>query len=224
MKKQTSFREIRYNEKREKILRNAAKLFARKGYEKASLEEIAAKLKLTKASLYHYITSKEEMLFQIQMQAVKETNSAIEQVLESDLDPVEKLKGAVRGHVSVVTREHVIGALRQQELILPSKWREQVVAERDRFEESFQKIVREGLEAGLFQALNWKMSTMAALGALNWILRWYSPKGELSADEIGEAMADFIAQGFGVRREDSEPGGIKDFDPSGLVKESGGVV
>ncbi|MDY6851948.1 MAG: TetR/AcrR family transcriptional regulator [Thermodesulfobacteriota bacterium] len=224
MKKQTSFREIRYKEKREKILRNAAKLFARKGYEKASLEEIASKLKLTKASLYHYITSKEEMLFQIQMQAVKETNSAIEQVLESDMDPVQKLKGAVKGHVSVVTREHVIGALRQQELILPSKWREQVVAERDRFEKSFQKIIREGMDAGLFQALNWKMSTMAALGALNWILRWYSPKGELSADEIGEAMADFIAQGFGVRQEDSEPGRIKSFDPSGPVKESEGVV
>ena len=224
MKKQTSFREIRYKEKRKKILRNAAKLFARKGYEKASLEEIAAKLKLTKAGLYHYITSKEEMLFQIQMQAVKETNSAIEQVLKSDMDPVEKLKGAVKGHVNVVTKEHVIGALRQQELILPSKWRAQVVAERDRFEKSFQKIIKEGLKAGLFQTRNWKMSTMAALGALNWILRWYSPQGELSTEEIGEAMADFIAQGFGVRQEDRESGGMKGFDRSGLVKESEGMA
>ena len=50
-------------EKRRKILENAARIFAKKGYERASLEEIAGKLKLTKASLYHYIKSKEEMLF-----------------------------------------------------------------------------------------------------------------------------------------------------------------
>jgi len=68
------------------------------------------------------------------------------------------------------------------------------------------------------------MSTMAALGALNWILRWYSPQGELSTEEIGEAMADFIAQGFGVGQEGCEPGGIEGFDPSGLVKKSEGMV
>ena len=58
MKAQKSFREIRYDEKRRKILENAAKIFAKKGYERASLEEIAGKLKLTKASLYHYIKMK----------------------------------------------------------------------------------------------------------------------------------------------------------------------
>ncbi|MCK5276937.1 MAG: TetR/AcrR family transcriptional regulator, partial [Cyclobacteriaceae bacterium] len=47
---------------------------------------------------------------------------------------------------------------------------------------------------------DWKMSKMAALGALNWIVRWYSPKGKLSVDEIGEAMADFVLHGFGVKR------------------------
>ena len=72
MKTQKSFREIRYDEKRRKILENAARIFAKKGYERASLEEIAGKLKLTKASLYHYIKSKEEMLFLIQMQAIEQ--------------------------------------------------------------------------------------------------------------------------------------------------------
>jgi hypothetical protein len=48
--------------------------------------------------------------------------------------------------------------------------------------------------------MDWKMSKMAVLGALNWIVRWYSPKGKLSVDEIGEAMADFVLQGFGIQR------------------------
>jgi|Deesub1362A_J573_1020465.scaffolds.fasta_scaffold00689_13 AcrR family transcriptional regulator len=195
-KQKTSFREIRYNEKRQKILENAAKLFARKGYEKATLEEIAAKLKLTKGSLYHYIKSKEEMLFQIQMQALDQANEALERVLRSGLDPVEKLREAIKSHVQIVTREHVIGTLRQQELLLPRKWREKVVAERDRFERAFQSIILEGVEAGVFERKNWRITALAALGALNWIPRWYSPRGELSAEEIGEAMADFILRGF----------------------------
>ena len=66
MTEQTSFREIRYNEKRDKILKNAAKLFARNGFEKVSMSEIAAKLKLNKATLYYYFKSKDEIFFMIQ--------------------------------------------------------------------------------------------------------------------------------------------------------------
>lgn len=200
MKAQKSFREIRYDEKRRKILENAARIFAKKGYERASLEEIAGKLKLTKASLYHYIKSKEEMLFLIQMQAIEQLQKALEIVLESGKDPREKLGEAVKCHVLTVTQRHVVGALRQQELILPKKWRDEIVARRDHYDLTFLKIIEEGIEKGVFRAMDWKMSKMAVLGALNWIVRWYSPKGKLSVDEIGEAMADFILQGFGVQR------------------------
>ena len=200
MKAQKSFREIRYDEKRRKILENAAKIFAKKGYERASLEEIAGKLKLTKASLYHYIKSKEEMLFLIQMQAIEQLQKALEIVLKSGKDPREKLAEAVKCHVRTVTQKHVIGALRQQELILPKKWRDEIVAQRDHYDLTFLKIIEEGIGKNVLQAMDWKMSKMAALGALNWIVRWYSPKGKLSVDEIGEAMADFVLQGFGVKR------------------------
>lgn len=196
MEKQVSFREIRYREKRRKILDCAARVFARKGYEKASLEEIAAKLKLSKTSLYHYIKSKEEVLFLIQLEAAEEAMVSLQQVLDSDLDPAEKLKTAVKNHVRIITQKHVIGALKQQELILSNKWKNRIVTARDQLEKTFQKIIEEGLESGLFTALDWKMSTLAALGAMNWIITWYNQQGRLSVDEIGEAAADFILRGF----------------------------
>jgi len=201
LKQKMSFREIRYNEKREKILKNAAKIFAKKGYERASLEEIANQLKLTKASLYHYIKSKEEMLFLIQLQAIQQLRKGLEKVLQSDMDPVEKLTVAIQNHVKTVTQKHVIGALRQQELILPRKWRNEIISERDNYEEMIQKIIQEGIQKGIFNSLQWKISKMAALGALNWIVRWYSPRGALSDDEIADAMVDFILKGFLKNRE-----------------------
>lgn len=201
MQKTTSFREIRYKEKRKKILGNAARLFAKKGYEKASLDEIAASLKLTKASLYHYVKSKEEVLYLIQLEALEEILTAVEQVICSDLPPSQKLRDVVEKYIEVVTQKHVIGALGQQELILPKKWRSLIIAKRDKFDTKCRKIIKEGLNSGEFRSKNWKMSYMATIGALNWILKWYSPQGDLTVKEISEAMTDFILRGFGVEEE-----------------------
>ena len=66
------------------------------------------------------------------------------------------------------------------------------------YERSFQKIVQEGIKAGALQSEDWKMSSLAALGTLNWIVRWYSPKGRLTVEEIEKEMSDFILRGFGV--------------------------
>ena len=113
MKESVTFREIRYQDKRRKILKNAARIFAKKGYEKSSLEEIAARLKLSKGSLYHYIKSKDELLYLIQLQAIEEAIDNATRVLEMGLDPVRTLHLVIKGHVRIVTQMHVIGALRQ---------------------------------------------------------------------------------------------------------------
>jgi len=195
---QLSFREIRYNEKRDKILKNAARLFAKKGYENVSLVEIAAKLKLNKASLYYYFKSKDEIFFVIQMQAIEQANEVLETVLASKAGPDEKLKGAIKSHVRIVTQDHITGTFRQRELVLPQKLMTQLISARNRFEENFQKIILEGVEKGVFQKGYWKLAVLSILGTLNAIPKWYSPKGELSAEEIGDALAGFIIKSLSV--------------------------
>ena len=140
------------------------------------------------------------MLFLIQMQALSQVQDALEHILDSVDDPVEKLQKAIGSHVRIVTQKHVIGALRQQELILPRKWRTRIIAQRDAYEKAFQKIIQEGVEAGLLRSKDWKMSSLAALGTLNWIVRWYSPRGRLTTEEIEKEMSDFILRGLGARQ------------------------
>lgn len=192
-----NYREIRYREKRQKILDCAARLFSRKGYEKASVEEIAAELNLNKASLYYYIKSKNEILYYIQEQAIAQANEALEKILELDMNPVEKLEAAIKSHVRIITRCHIMNILKDHEFVLSRKSRKKLVSRRDAFERNFNRIVQDGVESGAFDCLNWKMSAKAALSAINRIPAWYSPRGELSPDEIGEAMVDFILKGFG---------------------------
>ncbi len=204
MSQQLTFRDIRYSEKRRKILNQAAKIFARKGYEKASLEEIATRLKLTKASLYHYVKSKGEVLFLIQKEAIEQILISIEQVQETEKTPAGKLEGIIRAYVTIITQKQVIGALRQQELILPKKWRNKIIALRDQCDREIQKVVFQGLESGHFIAVDGKMAYMAAIGALNGMLKWYTPKGKLSVSEISDDMTDFILRGFGVNRNNAD--------------------
>ncbi len=193
-----SFREIRYRDKRKKILQYAARIFARKGYEKSSLEEIASHLKLSKASLYHYVKSKDEVLYLIQMEALEEMLTLVREVVKLDRNPSDKLRKIIIEYIRLATQKHVIGALRQQELILPRKWRLEIIAARDEFDDECRRIIEAGIKSGEFKADNWKMSYMAMIGSLNWIVKWYSPQGELSVDEISTSMVDFILRGFGV--------------------------
>ena len=198
MNKAPTFREIRYNEKRDKILLNAAKLFAKNGYENVSMEQIAAKLKLNKATLYYYFKSKDEIFFMIQMQAIEQANEVLGKVLGSNLGPKEKLREAIKSHVRIVTRDYITGTFRQRELVLPRKLMVKVIAARNRFEKNFEKIILGGVEEEIFQRENWKLVVLSILGALNAIPRWYSPKGKLSADEIGEAISGFVIKGISL--------------------------
>lgn len=210
MKETVTFREIRYQDKRRKILKNAARIFARKGYENSSLEEIAARLKLSKGSLYHYIKSKDELLYLIQLQAIEEAIDNARQVLEKGFDPVQTLYLVLKGHVRIVTQMHVVGALRQQERILRKKWREKIIDNRDRLDAIFQQIINSGVEAGSFEVTDSRVFRLAMVGVTNDIIRWYSPRGRLSVDEIGDCVADFILKGFGVSSE--VVGGLKELE------------
>jgi TetR/AcrR family transcriptional regulator, cholesterol catabolism regulator len=191
-----NYRKIRYEIKKNDILENAAKMFSKKGFEKAALEDIAHELKMTKGSLYYYIKSKEDMLFQCIMRALKMTHDMMDEVEKLDLPPELRLQQVIVGHTKVLTTDFVVGVLRQQELLLPKHMRDAVIHERDRFEQRFFAIVKEGIQKGIFQKEDYKMKGYAILGALNWIPRWYSPDGKLSPEEIGGIMAKYLIRGL----------------------------
>jgi len=187
-----TFREIRYEDKKSQILESAARIFSQKGFEKATMEDVSNELCVTKGSLYYYIKSKEDMLFQCHMKALGMSIRALEETLNSDLPPRMKLHKAIIRHIEVITKEFVVGALRQQELLLPKHMQEKVIKERDKFERIFLKIFREAIKTEHSNKNNIKMTAYAILGAINWIPRWYSAEGKLSPTQIGEMMADYL--------------------------------
>ena len=189
-----TFRQIRYDDKKSRVLESAARLFLKKSYEKTTMEDVSNELFMTKGSLYSYVKSKEDMLFQCHMKALEMGNRGLMETLNSNLAPKVKLRKAIVRHVELVTEGFAVGTLRHQEHLLPKHMREQVIKKRDKFERAFLKILGGTIRTRRHDKDNTNIKVMAyaILGALNWVPRWYSPEGRLSPTQIGEIIADYL--------------------------------
>ncbi len=196
MEQNVSFQAARYAEKRQKLLENAGKLISRKGYDNVSLEEIASKMKLKKTTLYYYFKGKHDILFNIQMQTLNICINIIQKLMQTDMPPSEKLAEVVRGTIKTATRNYFMGCVSLPVSVFPKKMRERIISERRRYYEAFKEIIQQGIEEGVFKEDGWKVFSFGTLGAMNWITQWYSPKGELSQEEIGDFMAEFVLDGL----------------------------
>jgi len=190
-----SFREERAAERKMNIIKVAAKLFSEKGYHDATLEDIARNLKYTKGSIYYYINSKQELLFQCHELAMDMLINRMEEILATDWPLEVKLREGIKAHIEMVVGEmSLVTVALGQEFELEEDYRQIIVAKRDRYERYFRRLVDEGIEKGIFRPVPSKMAVFIIMGAINWIPRWYSEKGSMSKEEIAEFFADYLVR------------------------------
>ncbi|MEW6273994.1 MAG: TetR/AcrR family transcriptional regulator [Bacillota bacterium] len=190
-----SFREERAAERKMNIIKVAAKLFSEKGYHDATLEDIARNLKYTKGSIYYYINSKQELLFQCHELAMDMLINRMEEILATDWPLEVKLREGIKAHIEMVVGEmSLVTVALGQEFELEEDYRQIIVAKRDRYERYFRRLVDEGIEKGIFRPVPSKMAVFIIMGAINWIPRWYSEKGSMSKEEIAEFFSDYLVR------------------------------
>jgi AcrR family transcriptional regulator len=188
--------ESRFGRKRALIIKSAAHVFGRKGFHATTLEEIAAELKVTKASLYYYFSTKEELLFEVHLLSMEDVLSRIDEVRQTRRSPVDQLRAAISEHLKVLAGDYEGAFLLQQEYDLPDVYKQQIVRLRDRYEQALLAIVHEGVEQRVFRVKDARVTVRMLLGAINWFLRWYRAGGRLTVEEIAEAYVDSIFHGI----------------------------
>lgn len=186
----------RFGRKRALIIKSAAHVFGRKGFHATTLEEIAAELKVTKASLYYYFSTKEELLFEVHLLSMEDVLGRIEGVRELHASPVDQLQAAITEHLKVLAGDYEGAFLLQQEYDLPDNYRQQIVKLRDRYEQALLDIVQDGVRQRLFRVKDARVTVRMMLGSINWFLRWYRAGGRLTVEEIAEAYVDSIFYGL----------------------------
>lgn len=186
----------RFGRRRAAILKSAAHVFGRKGFHGTTLEEIAAELQVTKASLYYYFSTKEELLYEVHLLSMHDVLGRVEGIRAASDSPVSQLEAAITEHLRVLAGDYEGAFLLQQEYDLPEEYRQQIVHLRDRYEKILLGIVQQGERQRLFRVKDARIAVRMLLGGINWFLRWYRSSGRLTVDEIAAAYVDFVFYGL----------------------------
>lgn len=187
---------LRSEERRLEILKSAAAAFRRRGYHGASVEAIARVLHMTKGNLYYYFRNKQDILFGCHDYSLGVALALLDRVRADRIPPDEQLRRLIIGFVHLILDELHGTALTLELEALPRPLLRKVVASRDRFDRGLRAILQAGIDAGVFAPGDPKLLAFAIMGAVNWISRWYDPKGAAGSDEIARTFADYLVRGL----------------------------
>ncbi len=181
---------------RERIRREAASLFRRKGFNGTSMAELAAAVGVTKSSLYHHFPSKQALLSEIIELTVDRVTPLVEAVAASDEPAGERLRAAVEIHtVEAIRDRDAVACFIEEGRYLRPDLMEAHLIKRDRYEQIFRRMFEEGIESGELAPQDVGMSVRAILGMANSVVRWYRTDGSKTAEEIGAYLAGLALGG-----------------------------
>lgn len=185
---------------RQKILEAAAQIFSHKGYHATSMSDIASAVNLQKASLYHHVASKQEILLSLLDEALEIVTRRISAVITSQAPSEEKLQQAICAYLTTLTEQRDLAAiLLLEHRSLSPDLHKRHIPRRDRFEQLWKDLLQSGVEERKFHIQNVPLTTRALLGVMNWVVTWYREGGELTIQEIANQYADMILNGIAVR-------------------------
>jgi AcrR family transcriptional regulator len=181
------------------ILEHATRLFAERGYDGTTLQDIADAIGITRPGLYHYISSKEQLLAELVRDVSENTAHIVRAArLRTDLRSVEKLRTVVRALVlqraAAPERFRVLdrteAALPEEVAALHLKARREVLAE-------LRTIIEEGVSRGEFRPRDERLAALSVIGMCNWVAWWFHPDpghpAEPVADQLAQNAVDMLA-------------------------------
>jgi AcrR family transcriptional regulator len=188
----------RVSPRRIEILKSAAAAFRRRGYHGASVGEIADALHMTKGSLYYYFRNKEEILYFCHDYSLDILLALLKDVQAEGRPADEKLRRLILAFVHMIIDELHGTALTMDLQALSPRALRRIIVKRDRFDRGIRGVLEEGMDAGVFARADSKLLAFAILGAVNWIPRWFDPRGRATSEEIAQAFAEYLLSGLRV--------------------------
>ncbi|MCL4488614.1 MAG: TetR/AcrR family transcriptional regulator [Chloroflexi bacterium] len=194
-------REAQYRLKRHALLSAAAAAFRSRGYANVSMSDLAEILHVTKPTLYHYIPSKEEILFECVQQGLVGLEEALTQARDRSQPALERLRTLFRRHVQFATEDFGACLVLYADDVQSPENRAVLKEGRTRLEKGLQEIILEGIADGSIAPCDPKFVFLAVFAALNTVPRWYRPDGELNPEEIADRLLAIMFDGLRPRCE-----------------------
>lgn len=189
----------KHEDKRTAILRTAAQLFAEKGYEATSLDNIAERLGMHKATLYHYVDNKESILYQCLVLSFGDLDKVIEATQDRDVPVLERLRAFVRS--LAVAQNNDFGRCLVLVGSRPLETQGGDIRQfQRRLDTTVRDLVTEGIADGSVKPCNPGMFSALLFGALNWVPRWHTEGGKMSIPQVADTFMDMLIDGIAARR------------------------
>lgn len=180
-----------------RVLKETAMLFRRSGYERATTREIADALGIRKASLYHHMSGKEDLLYEICLAALREVEEGAAKAVSAETGQEARLRALVRGHtLAMLANVDFSHTMLTDMRSLSGERLTEVVRLRDKYERWIEGLIAEGQEAGVVRTTqSARHLTLGLLNLLNWTMFWYRPDGNFSPSEVADLLGSIFFDG-----------------------------
>lgn len=188
------------------LLTAATRLFRERGFHATSMQDLAEALGMNRGSLYHYIVSKDDLLWAVLTRGFDLLEARVLPVLESDAPPLERLSAAIREHLRVAADHADELSLIQIELrSLSRERRAEMIRRRDAYETLWRQTIEEGIADGSLRVFDIRLAGTGILSVCNWFTQWYRPDGPQTVDEIADLFTDLFLTGLRRRTDAAMP-------------------
>ena len=190
-----SGREAQREAKRDAVLSTAAQLFNERGFHATSLDDIAARLNVSKPTLYYYVKNKNDIVIECVRRGLQMMLDAIEDSRRAGGSAIDQLMTCMSIYARIVTMDFGMCVIRLNDSELPAASRKEVRRLKAGIDNEFRRLVTLGVADGSLAPCDPKMVAFLIAGALGWIAQWYRPDGEYSPEQIAQQFIATLRDG-----------------------------
>ncbi|PYE11868.1 TetR family transcriptional regulator [Williamsia limnetica] len=189
----------KYDANRDRVLRVAAELFAKSGYHGTGITDLGTAVGLGRGALYHYIGSKETILYEISSRQLAQMNTVADELALTEADAEKRLRGLARALMrNIATHRAEWTVFFREYHALTDERRDRIIAGRERYESHWRNALDQGVRDGQFRSLP-RLMVKGVLGMFNYSYLWITLDGAESPEEIADDFLDSIIIGMRLR-------------------------
>jgi AcrR family transcriptional regulator len=184
------------------ILESAARVICARGYDGASMQEIAEACGMTKAGLYHHIETKEKLLLAIMNYGMDLFEDQVIAKVIDIADPVERLKACMAKNIKLVTSgsSKEVTIILHEHNTLTGHSRREMDARKKKYVRFLESTISEAIRRGQIRRVDSTLAAFAFLGSVLWTYKWFRQDGALSEEQVAGGMVDLFFRGLMPRR------------------------
>ena len=183
-----------------RLLTVATELFAEKGFDATSVQEVVERARVTKGALYHYFDSKQDLLYEIYHSIISVQLADLERILAAAGPPGQTLRAIIVNLVETTAARADQAMVFGREMHRLDQVRMDAVrADRRRYHDLVRDVVARAQAAGDFAAVaDADTVTLVVFGVINQLPVWYRPRGAKTPAQLGTEIADLILAGLAI--------------------------